>query len=107
MSVIAQKADIGPLGLKLGMNAPARLRMVRVVLLWAWDPIGVRGIPEAVDEYDSYAPAILQLLESGASNRELADHLTSIVRDRMELRPNPTAAEDVAGMLRELYAIEG
>ena len=43
------------------MSAPAKLRMVQVVLLWAWDPIGVRGIPEAVDEYDSYAPAVLEL----------------------------------------------
>lgn len=41
------------------MNAQAKLQMVRIVLLWAWDPIGVRGIPEAVDEYDSYAPAVL------------------------------------------------
>ena len=89
------------------MNTPAKLRMVRVVLLWAWDPIGVRGIPEAVDEYDSYAPAVLQMLETGASDRQISDYLTSVVRDRMELRPNPKADEDIAAMLRELYAIEG
>lgn len=81
--------------------------MVRVVLLWAWDPIGVRGIPEAVDEYDSYAPAILQMLETGTFDRQIADYLTSVVRDRMELRPNPKADEDIAAMLRELFAIEG
>jgi len=89
------------------MNASPNLKMVRVVLLWAWDPIGVRGIPEAVDEYDSYAPAILQMLETGASDRQIAEYLTDIVRDRMELRPNPKADEDIAAMLRELYAIEG
>ena len=88
------------------MSAPAKLRMVRVVLLRAWDPIGVRGIPEAVDEYDSYAPAVLQLLESGASDRHIADYLTSVIRDRMELRPNPKADEDIAAMLCELYAID-
>lgn len=88
------------------MNAPAKLRMVRVVLLWAWDPIGVRGIPEAVDEYDSYAPAVLRMLETGASDRHIADYLTSVVRNRMELRPNPKADDDIAAMLRALYAIE-
>ncbi|MGN7997661.1 hypothetical protein [Sphingomonas sp. 22176] len=88
------------------MNAPARLRMVRVVLLWAWDPIGVRGIPKAVGEYDNYAPAVLEMLETGASDRQIADYLTSVVRDRMELRPNPKADEDIAAMLRELYALE-
>ena len=89
------------------MNAPAKLRMVQIVLVWAWDPIGVRGIPEAVDEYDSYAPAVLQMLETGASDQQIADYLTSVVRDRMELRPNPKADEDIAAMLRELYAIKG
>ena len=88
------------------MSVSTKLRMVRVVLLWAWDPIGVRGIPEAVDEYDSYAPAVLQLLESGASDRHIEDYLTSVIRDRMELRPNPKADEDIAAMLRELYAID-
>lgn len=88
------------------MNVPAKLRMVRVVLLWAWDPIGVRGIPEAVDEYDDYAPAVLHMLENGASDQQIADYLTSVVRDRMELRPNPRADKDIAAMLRELHAIK-
>jgi hypothetical protein len=88
------------------MSAPPKLQMVRVVLLWAWDPIGVRGVPEAVDEYDSYAPAILELLEIGAPDRLIADYLTSIVCDRMELRPDPKVDEDIAAMLRQLYSIE-
>ena len=87
------------------MSAPAKLRMVQVVLLWAWDPIGVRGIPEAVDEYDSYAPAVLELLESGASDRSIADYLTGVTRDRMELRPDPKAHANIAAMLRELHGI--
>jgi hypothetical protein len=47
------------------------------------------------------------MLDTGASNRQIAEYLTSVVRDRMELRPNPKADEDIAAMLRELYAIEG
>jgi hypothetical protein len=29
-------------------------RNIRRVLMERWDPIGVNGIPEAQDEYDSY-----------------------------------------------------
>ena len=88
------------------MNAPSKLRMVRVVLLWAWDPIGVRGIPEAVDEYNNYAETVLAMLEAGSPDQHIADYLTGVVRDRMGLRPNTKADEDVAAMLRELHAIE-
>jgi hypothetical protein len=47
------------------------------------------------------------MLEIGASDQQIADYLTGVVRDRMELRPNPKADEDIAAMLRELHAIEG
>ena len=88
------------------MASPAKLQMIRIVLLWAWDPIGVRDIPEAADEYDSYALAVLQMLETGASDRHIADYLTSVVRDRMGLGPNPKADENITAILRELYAVE-
>ena len=88
------------------MSDTAKMQMVRIILHWAWDPIGVRGIPEAIDEYDTYAPKVLEMLRSGGSDQDVGAYLTSIVRDRMELRTNPKADEDIAAMLRELYAIE-
>ena len=88
------------------MASPAKLRMIQIVLLRAWDPIGVRSIPEAADEYDSYAPVVLQMLETGASDRHIADYLTSVVRDQMGLGLNPKADEDITVLLRELYTME-
>ena len=85
----------------------AKLRMVETILHWVWDPIGVRGIPEALDEYDMYAPAVLELLQRGASDRDVASYLTSVVRDRMELRASPEKDADVAVTLRALYLING
>ncbi|QAY78152.1 hypothetical protein [Sphingosinicella sp. BN140058] len=85
----------------------AKLRRVEVVLHWAWDPIGVRGIPEAADEYDSYALTVLAMLERGTPDREVADYLTSVERDRMGLRARPDKNEDIAAMLRELHSITG
>lgn len=82
-----------------------KLRMVQVVLHWAWDPIGVRGIEEAGDEYDSYAPAVLELLERAAPDERIAHYLTSIESEWMGLKPNPHKNEDVASLLRELHAL--
>ena len=83
----------------------AQLRMVQIVLHWAWDPIGVRGIEDATDEYDMYAPQVLEMLEDDASDERVASYLTSLVKVRMGLPVKPERDEDVASMLRHLYAI--
>jgi len=51
----------------------------------AWDPIGVQGIPQAVDEYDSYIDGIYRLLSNGAPNGALAQYLKEIETVRMGL----------------------
>lgn len=79
--------------------------MVEVVLHWAWDPIGVRGIEGAVDEYDSYAPSCCERLQRAARDREIADYLTHVERDWMGLQPNPKKNDDVAAMLGELHTL--
>lgn len=87
------------------MSEDNSLRMVQVVLHWAWDPIGVRGIEEAFDEYDTYAPRVLEMLKEDAPVERIATHLTSVVRDRMELAVRPDRDMDVAAMLQQLFAI--
>lgn len=53
-------------------------------VLWeVWDPIGVNDAPEARDEYTSYAPAVAQMLRSGASDVEIERHLAQIILYRM------------------------
>ena len=83
----------------------AKLRMVKLILLWVWDPIGVRGIEEAVDEYDSYALPVFELLERGSSSQEVAAYLTHVESERMELKPHRDKADEVATLLRELHAL--
>ena len=61
-------------------------RVIRRVLLEDWDPIGVREVPEAQDEYDSYVGGVYRLLAEGASARILAEHLYAIETDRMGKR---------------------
>jgi hypothetical protein len=58
-------------------------------LLNVWDPIGVvesleeAGIP--LEEYRSYAPAILGMLQRGETPEQLAQHLFFLVNDYMGL----------------------
>jgi hypothetical protein len=72
-----------------GMLDKERSREVRIqirrILMAEWDPIGVDGIPEAADEYDSYIGGLYQLLEQGASEPSICAHLRNIEVDAMEL----------------------
>ncbi len=56
-------------------NMAASIRSVRSVLIDDWDPIGVRDIPEAADEYDSYAVPIYTILRQHRSEDALLDYL--------------------------------
>jgi hypothetical protein len=65
---------------------------IRAVLMSKWDPIGVADTPEAADEYDNYINGVYRLLESGATDWEIAEHLRRIEVDRMglaDLNDNP------------------
>lgn len=59
--------------------------MIRDLLLRQWDPIGINEVPEAADEYDSYIGGVYDLLEQGASEADIANHLRAIEVDRMEM----------------------
>jgi hypothetical protein len=51
-----------------------------------WDPIGVAGIPEAADEYDSYAAAAyVMLMDQRATAEALASYLFQIATQHMGL----------------------
>ena len=79
-----------------------RQEAVRKVLSEYWDPIGVIGIPEAITEYDSYVPAITQMVIAGKSTSDLARHLIGIEVNLMGLRPDHDRARVVAAKLRNL-----
>jgi hypothetical protein len=53
-------------------------RSIAEVLRRNWDPIGIRDMPDSSDEYDAYVGGVYRLLVSGASVRELAEHLAAV-----------------------------
>jgi hypothetical protein len=81
------------------------MKLVEVVLLREWDPIGIAEEPAAQDEYDSYAPGVARLILSGASGEAIADHLLSIEREWMGLRGNDAVARRVSELLLGLRGV--
>ena len=72
-------------------DAVTKIRLVESVLR-RWDPIGVqpgRFAPE--DEYDSYAPHIVSMVESGCSADVLVAHLEHLTVDTMGVGSNVRA----------------
>ncbi len=78
------------------------------ILHYIWDPIGVSGVAEARDEYDSYIPQIVQMLFDGKGVDAIAQHLYSIEGNQMGLtvgsRPSRDT-EEVAAILIHHYEV--
>jgi len=74
---------------------------LRQILFWTWDPIGVYdAFPNTADEYDGYAPQVVQALRKGATEDEIAELLRSFEHDAMGLgRANPNGVHEVAQFL--------
>ena len=63
-------------------------RELRRILMEEWDPIGVRGMPEAADEYDMYLGQVGRRLHDGATVDEIGAYLTWVEDDRMGFGPS-------------------
>ena len=63
---------------------------LRQLLFWRWDPIGVSDyIPNTADEYDGYAPQIVQALRDEASDEKLVRMIQRFEHDTMGPSPRP------------------
>jgi len=71
------------------------------VMHYVWDPIGIAGIPQARDEYDSYLPQVFSMLLERKAEGEIAAYLSKIEDDRMGLTPSPENAAQVASVLTD------
>lgn len=58
-------------------------RAIGDVLLRNWDPLGVKDVPQGQDEYDAYVGGVYRLIASGASARQIAEHLMRIESDHL------------------------
>ena len=58
------------------------------MLHFLWDPIGISDIPEARDEYYGYLPQVFSLVKNSSSVEEIAEYLSDVEKNRMELITN-------------------
>jgi hypothetical protein len=74
------------------------------ILLDQWDPLGVRGQPDALERYASYAQHAYALLVRGASDVQIARRLHMAERD--ELQHPELVDHDLTALVRSLRALE-
>jgi hypothetical protein len=79
---------------------------VRQILLRDWDPIGIRGVPEAGDEYGRYADKVyVMLMDERATVDMIATYLFEIAAEYMGLGRNQRLAEDSKSVAETLVAL--
>ncbi len=67
-----------------------------------WDPIGVGDLTNEMGEYDSYVPALCELLDNNASEKEVFDYLWTVETEAIGLQGNREATTRFAGWLCSL-----
>jgi hypothetical protein len=73
--------------------------VMRDLLMKEWDPIGVKNVPEAADEYDGYVGDLLQLVSRSSSPQILFSYLWKIETEHMGLPGNEAATRRFADIL--------
>jgi hypothetical protein len=86
-------------GTKLNPKDTALYEAVDEVLHYIWDPIGVRDVPQARDEYHSYLPRVFSLLRDGENPESIAGYLGKVTTESMGLRGNAKHDLEVAMVL--------
>jgi hypothetical protein len=80
--------------------------VVRELLMREWDLIGVRGIPEAEDEYDRYVGKVYVMLMDEHANAEvITAYLLNTATGHMGLRPDPALAQRSSRVAEKLISL--
>jgi len=77
---------------------------IQKALIDEWDPIGVGGISEARDEYDSYVSTIYKLLLLNKTKSEIFDYLWWLETEHMGLIGDKRRTERFAKRLLDLFS---
>ena len=75
---------------------------IRAILSSDWDPIGVRDVPQAADEYEPYVIPVANRLMAGEPAAKLARFLLDTETNLLGLDGNARRARAVASKLRAI-----
>ena len=84
------------MGKKLPKEQMELYKFIGNILLQEWDPIGVNGVPEAADEYNSYLPVVFNKAMNNESAEAIANYLKEIEMERMSLNCNMQKNKEIA-----------
>lgn len=79
---------------------------VQRILMDVWDPIGVRGISGAEDEYDNYCRDVLRMLGCGDGYDEISDYLYRIATQHIEMPASVELKDRSRRAAREIVALQ-
>lgn len=80
----------------------ALYRRVDEVLTYVWDPIGVREVPQARDEYQDYLPQVFKRVIEASDPATIAEYLLSVESERMGFTPNEKSRKEALRIARLL-----
>ncbi len=69
---------------------------IATILMNEWDPIGIKGVPQAQDEYDVYAMHIASMLNFGSTESEIVLYIFKSETESMGLKGDLLRAARVA-----------
>ena len=78
---------------------------IRRALVELWDPIGIKDEPNAQDEYDLYIGDVLELLNSDATEEQIASHLWKIIEESINVHPQKGATERTVKALKSIVLV--
>lgn len=92
---------------RLSLNAADQRLYTRIdrILYEDWDPIHVKrwdGPGDCTDEYSAYVPAVFRLLNDGANEQKISEHLQKIASEWMGIE---TQAQDHALVAQKIVAL--
>ena len=90
------------MGQKLPPDQMTLYRRVDEVLTYVWDPIGVREVPQARDEYRSYLPQVFQRVLDAVEAAPIAEYLLAIEAESMGFTPNDASRNEALRIARLL-----
>ena len=80
-----------------------KVNSIETILLHDWDPIGIRDVASAQDEYEAYAPKLKLLLSQRATVDVVANFLLFIEQNEMGLAGDGLRARRVAEKLLQIH----
>ncbi|WP_213993554.1 hypothetical protein [Sodalis sp. dw_96] len=77
-------------------------QQVKTILLNDWDPIGIKDLPEANDEYDDYVFTVCEMISEGKHESDFYDFLFWVESERICLHVNTEHIKSIAEKLERL-----